>query len=44
VDAPGSLGAGRPAPTARLPVGGDLLRDRQPGDLMPKAQADSLID
>ena len=28
----------------RLPVGGDLLRDRQPGDLVPKAQPDSLID
>lgn len=28
----------------RLPVGGDLLRDRHPGDLVPKAQADSLID
>ena len=28
----------------RLPVGGDLLGNRQPGDLVSKAQADSLID
>ena len=28
----------------RLPVGGDLLRDRQPGDVVPEAQPDALID
>src|ERR1700722_17114849 len=28
----------------RLPVGGNLLCDRQPADLVAKTQADSLID
>ena len=27
-----------------LPMGGDFLHDRQPADLMPKTQAESLID